>query len=145
LFTKNVIAYDAIVVTLRWFGTYCLALMIGLNPIAAPEHVHESEDHRTLRAHRHLHGHFGDTHHAEYRDDDIIDGDDPLFTFQTDIALVSPMRSLAARAVESPVLLLDPPAAPVLSHGTAHHVEPLSHSPPRSPAGLRAPPSASRL
>ena len=133
-------------VVARWLGVWCLALAMAWNPIAPPEHVHESDDHGSTRSlvHRHVEGHFGEDHQAAQHDAAEIDHqDDRVFTFDSAVAVPSAIHTVEKPDVVSTLLLLEPLAVP-LADGREDHVERLSHSPPRAPTGLRAPPRSTR-
>jgi hypothetical protein len=116
-----------------------LGVAMGVFPLAAPEHVHETEDRGHTRAlvHRHLPVHGLTEHHSD-RDSTTVDhDDDPVLTLSAvyyvgaPFAMVRPLLSVAAR--------LDPPEPRRIERKTTH-VEILIHGPPRAPTGLRAPP-----
>ena len=115
-----------------------LSVVIGLLPLAAPEHIHEREDHghADVVVHRHLPPHGLEEHHREHQAS-LDDDDAPVLTLTTvytvpsSIVLATPERSASAlieplerRSVERVLTKFDVPI----------------HGPPRAPAGLRAPP-----
>src|SRR5262245_2861514 len=122
------------------FRTLAVALgaVMGLVPLAPPEHAHEDEDtgHPHVVVHRHLDLHSVQPHHQKQS---TIDHDeDPILTL-TAVYTVPPQPEIAA-----PVLIAgEPIQPPVLSRneGSFIDVEILIHGPPRAPTPLRAPPS----
>jgi hypothetical protein len=107
------------------------------------EHVHEVEErgqHRLL-VHRHpeMHG----TPDASHHHDGVLDhAERPVATLDA-AYLAPPVVQVPAPAASQIAPIAPPPLAPVLR--TPEYVELLIHGPPRAPAGLRAPPSVSRL
>ena len=115
-----------------------LSLAVGLLPIAAPEHVHEREDHghAALVVHRHMPPHgvldYHDAHQASVEDDDA-----PILTLTT-IYTVPASRILARpeRFVSSLIESLEPQR--IERSETKFDVPILG--PPRAPSVLRGPP-----
>jgi hypothetical protein len=114
-----------------------LGLAVGLLPIAAPEHVHEREDHghAELVVHRHMPPHGGLEH---YGDDASVDDDDaPILTLTTvytipvSLILAGPERSVSA--------LIEPPQPERIERSQTKFDVPI-HGPPLAPAVLRGPP-----
>jgi hypothetical protein len=115
-----------------------LSFALGLLPIAAPEHVHEREDHGHAQvvAHRHMPPHGFLKHHRQHHAS--LDDDDPpaltlttVFTVPGSMVLAVPERSASA--------LAEPPEQQSIERALTKFDVPI-HGPPRAPAGLRAPP-----
>jgi hypothetical protein len=122
-----------------------VALATVWNPVAPPEHVHESEDHGAMQhlVHRHVQAHFEARSHREEHDGLVIDHhDERVLTLDSGVPLPSPIATF--KPVIAAAVLLAPPAIPTL-HRTRDDLDQLIHSPPRAPTGLRAPPLLSRL
>ena len=121
-------------------SVFCLA--IGLLPAAAPEHVHQLEDHGHAEVviHRHMAPH-GVVNRADHHNDDghqtSLEDDAPiltltsLYTVPGSLILASPERSASD--------LIEIPEAHSITHVLTKFDVPI-HGPPRAPAGLRAPP-----
>ena len=115
-----------------------LSLAIGLLPLAAPEHVHEREDHGHAQVvvHRHMPPHSFLEHHREHQGS-LDDDDAPILTLTTlytvpdSLVLAAPERSSTA--------LIQPPERQCVERVVSKFDVPI-HGPPRAPAGLRAPP-----
>jgi hypothetical protein len=115
-----------------------LSLAIGVLPLAAPEHVHEREDHGHAKVvvHRHMPPHGFVDHHREHQSS-LDDDDEPVLTLTTvytvpsSIVLATPERSASA--------LIEPPEERSVERVLTKFDIPI-HGPPRAPAGLRAPP-----
>jgi hypothetical protein len=112
-----------------------LSLAVGLLPIAAPEHVHEREDHghAELVVHRHMPPHgMLDAHHASVEDDDA-----PILTLPTvytvpaSLILAGPERFVSS-LIESP--------RPERIERSETKLDVPIHGPPRAPSVLRGPP-----
>ena len=115
-----------------------LTLAVGLLPLAAPEHVHEREDHghAELVVHRHMPLHGMRDHHGEHQAS--LDHDDaPVLTLTTvytvpaAVVLAGPER-LASSIVE--------PQAPEGIERSQPELDVPIHGPPRAPSVLRGPP-----
>lgn len=115
-----------------------LSFAIGLLPLAAPEHVHERDDHGHARVvvHRHVPDHGFLEHHRE--DQASLDDDDaPVLTLTTvyivrgSVPLATPERSAST--------LIEPPERKKVERVLTKFDIPI-HGPPRALAGLRAPP-----
>jgi len=115
-----------------------LSLAVGLLPIAAPEHVHEREDHghAELVVHRHMPPH-GVLDHHDAQQASVEDDDAPILTLTT-IYTVPASLILAApeRFVSSLIESLEPQR--IERSGTKFDVP--IHGPPRAPSVLRGPP-----
>ena len=125
-----------------------LAAVIGLLPLAPPEHVHRAEamdGHDAVVAHRHgeAHnaepGHDADRHHEELSADDAhlaAATIDSIYiasnTYTSHPPAVVPVRVLEPSMVETPPVPFD-------------FIERLIHGPPRAPSPSRAPPSPAFL
>jgi len=135
-------AYDAPVVASRWVGVLCLAVTIGWNPVGPPEHAHETEEHGThhVVVHRHVEGHFGTLPPGHPK---IDHGDGALVTL--DDVWVTAQGHSYVRPLLASSIVLDEPVVEHTGGGVVDNVERQTHGPPRTPSGLRAPPSASRL
>jgi hypothetical protein len=130
----------------RWLTISCLALATASNPVAPPEHVHQSLEHGAVHqlVHRHVQSHFGSSHHAAEHGEVVIDQNDHrIVSFDAAVAMPSATRVFSPVATAT-VQLLDPPALPVV-HGPPEGIDRLIHGPPPTPAGLRAPPALPRL
>lgn len=121
-----------------------LAAAVGWLPMAAPQHLHESEEqgHHRLELHRHhdMHGlaHAHAPHTAAVHEEDAA-------AITLDVAYAVPDR----QAETDPPSIV-PFAAPEAAIAGALYRTPeflgqLIHGPPRGPTGLRAPPALSRL
>ena len=115
-----------------------LSLAVGLLPVAAPEHVHEREDHghAELVVHRHMPPHGMVDHHREQHAS-LDDDDSPILTLTT-VYTVPASVILAApeRLVSS---LIEPPAPKRIERSQTKFEVPI-HGPPRAPSALRGPP-----
>jgi hypothetical protein len=115
-----------------------LSLAVGLLPIAAPEHVHEREDHghAELVVHRHMPPH-GVLDHDDAHQASVEDQDAPILTLTT-VYTVPPSLILAEpqRFVSS---LTEPPQPERIERSQTKFDVPI-HGPPRAPAVLRGPP-----
>ena len=115
-----------------------LSFAIGLLPLAAPEHVHEREDHGHAQVvvHRHMPPHDFVDHHREHQAS-LDDDDAPLLTLTTvytvpgSVVLAAPQRSASD--------LIEPPERQIIERVLTKFDIPI-HGPPRAPVGLRAPP-----
>jgi hypothetical protein len=107
-------------------------------PVAAPEHVHEHEEHGHAQTvvHRHMPPHGFVEHHREHQAA-AEDDDAPILTLTTvytvpgGLILAAPERRVSALA--EPVERTDIERVQTKSDVPIH-------GPPRAPAGLRAPP-----
>ena len=114
-----------------------LSLAVGLLPVAAPEHVHEREDHghAELVVHRHTPPH-GLLDHREHQES-VEDDDAPILTLTTVYTVPAPViLSEPERLVSS---LIEPPAPERIERSQTKCDVPI-HGPPRAPAVLRGPP-----
>jgi hypothetical protein len=115
-----------------------LSLAVGLLPIAAPEHVHEREDHghAELVVHRHMPPHGVLDHHGAHQTS-VEDDDAPILTLTT-VCTVPASLTVAepARFVSS---LIEPPAPERIERAQTKFDVPI-HGPPRAPSVLRGPP-----
>jgi hypothetical protein len=115
-----------------------LSLAIGLLPLAAPEHVHEREDHGHAQVvvHRHVPPHRFVDHHRGHQAS-LDDDDAPVrtlttvFTVPGSVDLAAPERSASA--------LIKPPEPESVERTLTKFDIPI-HGPPRAPTGPRAPP-----
>ena len=115
-----------------------LSLAVGLLPIAAPEHVHEREDHGHAEfvVHRHMPPHGLFDHHREHQAS-VEDHDAPILTLTTvftvpaSVILAAPERLMSA--------LVEPPAPERIERSQTKGDVPI-HGPPRAPSVLRGPP-----
>jgi hypothetical protein len=115
-----------------------LSLAIGLLPLAAPEHVHEREDHGHAQVvvHRHMPPHSFLEHHRGHQAS-LDDDDAPVlvlttvYTVPSSVSLAAPERLASA--------LIEPPERKSVERVLTKFDVPI-HGPPRAPAGLRAPP-----
>ena len=117
-----------------------LAVLVGLAPIAPPEHVHEFTDahgHHQLIAHRHAELHTGI---PEHHDGSTIDHDDGSVEIE---AVYVRTAAYTLTAPAEPASSTEVIATAVTPRTPAPFVEPLIHAPPRAPASLRAPPRPS--
>jgi len=136
--------------------TACLlAAAIGFLPLAPSEHVHEETDdsgHHTLVVHRHAqlhapgaaaaeHGTTGESAVAQQRA--TVDHADPITLFPDDTYTAPTPYFVQPPAVA--VVSMLPPAPPRAVVRRLRASDQLIHAPPRAPASLRAPPSASFL
>ena len=121
------------------FGSALLAAVIGLVPIAPPEHVHEVEEHGHHHSilHRHVDEH-GTPHSLEHHPA-VDDHDAPALTLTVFYVVPDPAGS---PAIPVPVVrtIVEPPTEDLLAPSSPY-VERIIHGPPRAPAGLRAPPA----
>jgi hypothetical protein len=128
----------------RWLGVVCLTVMMGWSPVMLPEHVHESDDdhgtHHVL-VHWHAEGHFEGSHAADHPEL----GEGAGKTLSLDAPFMLPPTLERSVPMSTAAIVLAEPPAPVTRRVVADEVELLIHGPPRAPAGLRAPPSTSRL
>jgi hypothetical protein len=115
-----------------------LSLAIGLLPLAAPEHVHEREEHGHVQVvvHRHMPAHGFLEHHREHQAS--LDDDDtpvltltPLYTVPASVVLAAPEQSAS--------VLIEPLEQHSIERVPTEFDVPI-HGPPRAPAGLRGPP-----
>jgi hypothetical protein len=117
-----------------------LSLAIGLMPVAAPEHVHERDDHGHARVvvHRHMQPHGLAEHHREH--DGAFEHDDtPILTLS---AIYTVPGSLVVSGPERlATTLLETPEEQRIERSRPE-LEISIHGPPRAPTGLRAPPFA---
>ena len=115
-----------------------LSLAVGLLPVAAPEHVHEIEDHghAELVVHRHVPPHGMFDHHRENQAS-VDDDDAPILTLTTvytvpgSVILAGPER-LASSLIE--------PRRPERIERSQTKFDVPIHGPPRAPSVLRGPP-----
>ena len=117
-----------------------LAAVLGLAPLAPPEHVHEVEEHghHQLLVHRHTEAHDASHHSGEHQN--VLDENEtPVLTLTAVYVAPAPPAVLAA-PVRVAFTFLDPPVAKSL-HPAADYVERLIHGPPRALVSPRAPPS----
>jgi hypothetical protein len=122
----------------------CLTAAIGFDPMAFPEHVHESTDeHGAVHAiaHRHVEAHAVVAHgHEEGR---VLDHDDTVIAL--DQAFTVPRTPHPPQpAVRASSASFDAPAFAPMA-GVAEFIERFTHGPPRTPPTLRGPPALSRL
>jgi hypothetical protein len=115
-----------------------LSLAVGLWPIAAPEHVHEHDDHGhvELVVHRHMPPHGMLEHQREHRAA-VDDNDAPILTLTT-VYTIPPSTILAApeRLVSA---FIEPPGPQRIERSQTKFDVPI-HGPPRAPSVLRGPP-----
>lgn len=119
-----------------------LAMAVTGLPLAPPEHAHQADDHghEHMLVHRHLETH-SPTHQADH--DGVTDHDEAAILALDPVHAVPPVPLVIGAPVSSVVSFVEPPALVLVSHRDS--VEPLIHGPPRTPNGLRAPPSLTRL
>jgi hypothetical protein len=115
-----------------------LSLAIGLLPVAAPEHVHEREEHghAEMVVHRHMPPHGLIDHHGEHQAS-LDDNDAPVFTLTT--VFTVPGQAILSLPQRSASTLIAPPEQQRIERILTKFDVPI-HGPPRAPAGLRAPP-----
>jgi hypothetical protein len=115
-----------------------LSLAIGVLPLAAPEHVHEREDHGHAQfvVHRHLTPHGFLEHHREHQAS-LDDDDGPVLTLTT-VYTVPGLVVLGAPEYSGSALIESP--EPQRIERVLSKFDVPIHGPPRAPAGLRAPP-----
>ena len=120
-----------------------LSLAVGLLPVAAPEHVHEREDHghAELVVHRHMPPHGLLDHHREHQAS-VEDDDAPILTLTTvytvpaSVILAAPERLVSA--------LIEPPAPERIERSQTKFDVPI-HGPPRAPSVTSRPAFLARL
>ena len=128
--------------------SFVLAICLAVVPLAPTPHVHETadQDHHDLMVHSHGAAHHVHVQHTDADSDDhaasIDDVDSVVLTLDPVLALPHGYAAIAP-PMTTAIAMLEPPAVatPVLPID----VKPLAHSPPRSPAILRGPPSLSFL
>jgi len=115
-----------------------LGLAVGLLPLAAPEHVHEREDHghAELVLHRHLPPH-GVVDHHRGQQASLDDDDSPILTLTT--VYTVPASVILAAPEHLVSALVEPPAPERLERSQTKLEVPI-HGPPRAPSTLRGPP-----
>jgi len=115
-----------------------LGLAVGLLPIAAPEHVHEHEDHghAALVVHRHMPPHGVLEHHADHQTS-IEDDDAPILTLTAVYTIPAPVTLAGPQRLVSS-LIEPPPPERIERSQTKFDVS--IHGPPRAPSVLRGPP-----
>jgi len=115
-----------------------LSLAVGLLPVAAPEHVHEREDHghAGLVVHRHVPPHGLLDHHREHQAS-IEDHDAPILTLTTVFTVPASLILAAPERLMSS--LVEPPAPERIERSQTKGDVPI-HGPPRAPSVLRGPP-----
>ena len=134
---RNQSSYHGIVKLSRLLAAL-LGVVVGVFPIAPPEHMHETEEegHAHVLVHRHSPVH-------ELFDDH----DDPPETLDHNEGPAHTLSSVYN--VPNPVLITGPvlivtaqvePPEPRRLERSSTDVEILIHGPPRAPTGLRAPP-----
>lgn len=131
------VAYDSRV-TVPGILASVLSLTVGVLPVAAPEHVHERDDHghAELVVHRHMPPHGLLDHHREHQAS-VEDDDAPILTLTTvytvpaSVVLSAPERLMSA--------LIEPPAPERIERSQTKCDVPI-HGPPRAPSVLRGPP-----
>ena len=127
----------------KWLGVACLALAIGWNPIAPPEHVHEADGHGADHAvvHRHDAAHFATGHHVDPDHAATFDHEEgTALSLDPAYGLPSATREGTAPALAGYAAALIAPVSTPSSAVTAYRAR-LTHGPPRGPTGLRAPPA----
>jgi hypothetical protein len=132
------VAYDSAVKTTRWLAC-TLGVALALLPVAAPEHMHEAEEHGHVHpvVHRHLTPHAPLDHRSAHRASLDDDDDGPALTLST-IFHVPPVFAAAIPVRTAEELLVPPP--PRRIERRRCDLEILIHGPPCGPTGLRAPP-----
>ena len=115
-----------------------LSLAVGLLPVAAPEHVHERDDHghAELVVHRHMPPHGLLEHHREHQAS-VEDDDAPILTLTTVYTVPASVTLAAPERLASS--LIEPPAPVRLERSQTKFEVPI-HGPPRAPSTLRGPP-----
>ena len=115
-----------------------LTLAVGLLPIAAPEHVHEREDHghAQLVVHRHIPPHDVLDHHGEHQTS-VDDDDAPILTLTT---VYTVPASVILAEPERLVSSLIKPSGPARIERSQTKFDVPIHGPPRAPSVLRGPP-----
>ena len=115
-----------------------LSLAIGLLPIAAPEHVHEREDHghAEVVVHRHMPPHGLLDHHSAHQGS-VEDDDAPILTLTT---VYTVPASLILAGPERFVSSLIEPPRPERIERSQTKFDVSIHGPPRAPSVLRGPP-----
>ena len=115
-----------------------LSLAVGLLPVAAPEHVHEREEHghAELLVHRHMPPHGLLDHHREHGAS-VEDDDAPVLTLTTVYTL--PVSMILAGPERLVISLIEPPRPERIERSQTKFEVPI-HGPPRAPSVLRGPP-----
>ena len=131
------VAYDSLVRVPEIIASV-LSLAVGLLPVAAPEHVHERDNHghAELVVHRHTPPHGFLEHHREHQAS-VEDDDAPILTLTT---VYTVPASLALAAPARFVSSLIAPATPDRIDRAQTTFEVPIHGPPRAPSVLRGPP-----
>jgi hypothetical protein len=119
--------------------------VLGLLPVAPPDHVHaaQEEGHVHIVIHRHLEPH-GLLHHRDASNLAFDDNDDYPIVTLTLVYTVPVAPSVAPLVRYSLGALIGPPP-PLRSERAIVDVESLIHGPPRAPTSLRGPPSSTLL
>lgn len=118
-----------------------LVLVIGLLPIAPPEHVHEveREGHLDFVVHRHAKVHTGAGFHERHGGTHTVDHPDaPLVMLDQDVTMPSVARLAGPADIHRSDVIQPPPSTQL---PVASFVERLNHGPPHASAQQRGPPS----
>jgi hypothetical protein len=121
-----------------------LAGAVGWLPMAAPQHLHESEEHGHQRLALHRHHDMHGLVHAHAPGNVAVHEDDaPAVTLE--VAYAAPARP--AQTDPPSIVPFAAPEATIAGalYRTPDYLGQLIHGPPRGPTGLRAPPALSRL
>ena len=115
-----------------------LGLAMGLLPVAAPEHVHEREEHghAELVVHRHIPQHGLLDHHREHQAS-VEDDDAPILTLTTVYTVPASMVLTGPERLVSS--LIEPPKPEGIERPQTKFEVPI-HGPPRAPSEVRGPP-----
>ena len=116
-----------------------LGVVMGVFPIAPPEHMHESEEegHVHVVVHRHLPVHPLVAHHSDHHPATVDHDEGPVLTLSSVYKIPSTVVILGP--TQTVTTHVEPPQPQRLERSWAD-VEILIHGPPRAPTGLRAPP-----
>jgi hypothetical protein len=127
------------------FFSIVLAVVVGMVPVAPPEHAHETEDHGRLHllVHRHGESHPYHVGHAR-RQAGVIDDHDGQILLLDDVVGTPGRTAVVAAPNPDRVVVLAPPAHTIETR-VADYVARLIHGPPRALLSLRAPPSLPAL
>jgi hypothetical protein len=111
--------------------------LLGLLPLAPPEHVHEvrTTGHVTVILHRHVEPH-GIVRHSPAPGSTAFDDDDPILTLTPVYTVPAPV--VATPSSSQPRAVIESPSPRFVWQ--AMDVEHLIHGPPRTPPALRGPP-----
>ena len=116
-----------------------LAVVMGVFPIAPPEHMHEAEEegHVHVFVHRHLPAHGLLEHHPDHHPATVDHDDGPVLTLSSVynipsiFVVVAPLRTVTAH--------VEPPQ-PKRVERSSTDLDILIHGPPRASTALRGPP-----